>query len=139
MPQKSSTAYGLNKFHVFLENRIRELEVAVRRRDSIAVERTSDLVEELQRASERALAVSNLDRESQDLRNARAALRRLLDGTFGVCEQCETEIHPKRLAIIPWAAFCVHCQEELDRRYEAKRTLTANSLGNGHEQWLLAE
>ena len=104
-----------NKFRTILEARIAELERGMRRRDDIAVEQTPDAVEEVQRASERALAISNIDRESKQLKNARAALRRIHDGSFGFCEECEDEISPKRLSAIPWASLCVVCQEALDR------------------------
>ena len=94
--------------------RIAELEKLISRRDGIVVEQISDQVEEIQRASEQALEICKLDRESIQLRNARAALLRIRQGTFGVCEECEEEIHPKRLAAIPWAALCVICQEAAD-------------------------
>ena len=44
-----------------------------------------------------------------------AALERLNNGDFGVCQECDQEIPLKRLTIIPWAAHCVACQERLDR------------------------
>jgi DnaK suppressor protein len=105
----------LNKFRTILEARIADLERGVRRRDDIAVEQTPDAVEEVQRASERALVISNIDRESKQLQNARAALRRIHDGSFGICEECEDEISLKRLSANPWASLCVVCQEALDR------------------------
>jgi DnaK suppressor protein len=104
----------LNKFRRILEARIADLERGMRRRDDIAVEQTPDAMDEVQRASECALAISNIDRKSKQLQNARAAQRRVHDGTFGICEECEEEISPKRLSAIPWASLCVVCQEALD-------------------------
>jgi DnaK suppressor protein len=115
MAQTSSVA-ELRGFQGLLEGRIAELERATRDRDGIAVEPSPDQIDEVQRASERALAISNVDRDCKQLRSARAALRRLDEGTFGVCEQCEEEIHPKRLVAIPWASLCIQCQEEADDR-----------------------
>jgi DnaK suppressor protein len=111
----SSSNYNLNTFKEKLESRIGELEKVIGRRDAIAVEQSPDHIEEIQRASERALEISRLDRESGQLRNARAALRRICQGTFGICEECEEEIHPKRLTAIPWASLCLVCQEAADR------------------------
>ncbi|MBV8827909.1 MAG: TraR/DksA family transcriptional regulator [Acidobacteriaceae bacterium] len=88
----------------------------MRQRDGIAIEQSPDQLEEIQRASERDLAISNIDRGSRQLRDARAALERIRDGSFGVCQECEEEIHPKRLVAIPWASLCIHCQESLDLR-----------------------
>jgi len=45
------------------------------------------------------------------LREVQAALRRIAQGTYGVCYQCEEPISAKRLDAVPWAKFCVSCQE----------------------------
>jgi DnaK suppressor protein len=111
---QTPSANDRKKLQALLETRIAELEKATRQRDAIAVEASPDQVDEIQRASERALAICNIDRESKQLRSARAALRRIRDGSFGVCEECEEEIHPKRLLAIPWASLCIRCQEEMD-------------------------
>ena len=55
-------------------------------------------------------------RESNLLRNVRAALRRIEEGSFGVCLHCEEDINPKRLNAVPWTAFCIQCQEIADRQ-----------------------
>lgn len=104
----------LDRFRATLTDRIAELQRPIRRRDGIAIERSADQLEEIQQASDRALAVSNLDRDFNQLRDARAALIRIQDGSFGTCQQCDEDIHPKRLAAVPWASFCLHCQEAID-------------------------
>ena len=64
---------------------------------------------------ERELAIRNLDRDSNMLRQIRRALSRIANGTYGVCLHCEEDILPKRMAAVPWAAFCIKCQEQIDR------------------------
>jgi DnaK suppressor protein len=110
------TKSELIKFRNILEAKQAELEQSVRNRDGIAIEKTPDALDEVQHASERELAIRNLDRESRLLRNVRAALRRLDDGSFGVCLHCEEDISPRRLAAVPWTAFCIQCQEKIDRQ-----------------------
>lgn len=44
------------------------------------------------------------------------ALDRLQTGDFGICMRCEEPISPKRLAIVPWAKYCVRCQEKITAR-----------------------
>ena len=118
------TKTELNKFRQILEARRAELSDILRRRDEIAIEKSPDAIDEVTRAAERELAIRNLDRESQLLRNVRAALRRIEDGSFGVCAHCEEDISPKRLAAVPWAPFCIRCQEAADRHeHEASETL----------------
>ena len=109
------TKAEINKFRNILEPKRAELEQFVRNRDGIVIEKSPDALDEVQHAAERELAIRNLDRESNLLRNVRAALRRIEDGSFGVCLHCEEDISPKRLAAVPWAAFCIQCQEVADR------------------------
>lgn len=118
----------LQRFREVLTARVAELEKITRQRDGITVERSPDQVDEVQWTSERALAVSNLDRDCSQLRNARAALGRIQDGSFGMCQQCDEDIHPKRLAAVPWAAFCIRCQEGVDRNPEEIETPTRHLL-----------
>jgi DnaK suppressor protein len=108
----------MNKFKKILENKQDELERIVRNRDAITIEKSADALDEVQHASERELAIRNLDRESNLLRNVRSALRRIEDESFGICMHCEEEISPKRLAAVPWAPFCIQCQEQADRNQE---------------------
>jgi DnaK suppressor protein len=112
------TKSEINKFKKILEVKQAELEKIVRNRDAIAIEKSADALDEVQHASERELAIRNLDRESNLLRNVRLALRRIDDGSFGTCLHCDEEISPKRIAAVPWAANCIQCQELADRNKE---------------------
>ena len=46
----------------------------------------------------------------QTLAEIDAALRRIDDGTYGICEVCGKPIPPERLAAIPWARLCIDDQ-----------------------------
>jgi hypothetical protein len=74
------TKTELSRLQAILSARIIELEQPIRHRDGIRVERTADQPEEIQQASERALAVCNIDRNFSHLRNVRPALRRTQEG-----------------------------------------------------------
>jgi DnaK suppressor protein len=112
------TKTELSKFKKILEAKREELEQIVRKRDAITIEKSADALDEVQHAAERELAIRNLDRESQLLRNVRSALRRIEEGSFGVCLHCEEEISPKRLNAVPWTSLCIQCQEQADRNRE---------------------
>ncbi|HVX65466.1 MAG TPA: TraR/DksA family transcriptional regulator [Bryobacteraceae bacterium] len=92
-----------------------ELRAGLAHRDQITVERSADQLDEIQRAIEREVIIRNLDSQAMVLRSVTAALSRSDDGSFGVCIRCEAEISPKRLAAVPWAAYCIECQEIVDR------------------------
>lgn len=49
------------------------------------------------------------------LRVIDAALRRITEGTFGVCVTCGDEIEDRRLEALPWTQFCLQCQEEIEK------------------------
>ena len=124
------TKTELTKFKKILETKQDELERIVRNREAITIEKSADALDEVQHASERELAIRNLDRESNLLRNVRSALRRIEDGSFGICLHCEEEISPKRLAAVPWAPFCIQCQEQADRHSEDSNEMFEDLLVN---------
>src|SRR5438093_5953820 len=109
------TKTELNKYKALLEAKRAELAGGLRNREGIAIEKAADALDEVQLAGERELAISNLDRESNLLRNVRAALERITHGSYGICLHCEEEINPKRLAAVPWTAYCIQCQQASDR------------------------
>ena len=112
------TKTELNKYREILETKQAELAKVLRNRDGITIEKSPDALDEVQNAAERELAIRNLDRESNLLRNVRAALHRIDEGMFGICLHCEEDISPKRLNAVPWAPYCIACQEIADRNQE---------------------
>jgi DnaK suppressor protein len=50
------------------------------------------------------------------LREVSDALQRLAHGHYGVCMECEEPISVKRLEAVPWARYCVKCQERIAAR-----------------------
>jgi DnaK suppressor protein len=51
--------------------------------------------------------------EYLQLRQIQEALDRLALGEYGVCLACEQPIAPKRLKALPWAKYCVKCQDSV--------------------------
>jgi len=47
------------------------------------------------------------------LRLIEEALDRVRSGDYGVCLACEQRIPAKRLQALPWARYCVECQEHI--------------------------
>ena len=50
-------------------------------------------------------------RYSNLMRQVEEALERIEDGTYKHCAACAQPIPPKRLEAVPWAKYCVPCQE----------------------------
>ena len=59
------------------------------------------------------LAVS--ENESRQLLFINEALERIQDDEYGLCQNCENAINPKRLDAVPWARYCLNCQELLEQ------------------------
>ena len=93
---------------------------ALARREGIAIERSADASDEAQYAVERELTTRVLDRESRLLSNVKLALRRIESGNYGICQRCEGAIGAKRLAAVPWASYCIRCQEVIDQEQGAE-------------------
>jgi len=112
------------EFQTILEQKAAELTKTLRDRNTIAVERAPDAVDEWALSAEREMNALTLHSVTNLLHQVRAALQRMKDGTYGVCMRCEEEISLKRLGVVPWAERCVRCQEkedrsELGRRFDA--------------------
>ncbi len=60
-------------------------------------------------AQQRDLALR--DKSGKGLELVAAALTRLDDDTFGRCLRCAASIPDERLEVLPWAAFCIRCQQ----------------------------
>ena len=121
---------GLGGIKEVLERKEAELVQVLRRRDGIEIEKSADQMDEIQYATERDLAIRNVDRESVLLRGVKAALRRMHDGEFGTCVECESAIGPKRLAAVPWASRCIRCQEAADRDGKESRASFGETMSS---------
>jgi DnaK suppressor protein len=125
MDKADTETIGLKELLVRKES---ELARVLRTRDDIAIEKSADQMDEIQYASERDLAIRNLDRESNLLRQVRAALRRIHDGSYATCIECELAINPRRLAAVPWASRCIQCQEAADRDRQERTDSLSETL-----------
>lgn len=92
-------------------------------RDAILIEQAPDALDQTQSAAARDLAVETLNRHSTRLREVDAALKRISEGTYGVCMECEEDISARRLKALPWATHCIACQQRRDTRGAVRTSL----------------
>lgn len=59
--------------------------------------------------------------ERRRLKMVSEALERLDQGSYGHCVACDEEINPRRLEAVPWARYCLHCQERLEEQVADRR------------------
>lgn len=72
---------------------------------------TEDIVDRANNSYNRELMFSLSDGERQLVLQIDAALRRMDEGTYGRCANCGRQIALQRLQAVPWARFCIDCQE----------------------------
>lgn len=63
------------------------------------------------------------------VRKIEAALRRMAEGTYGICVTCADDIPRKRLEALPWIDCCLRCQEIAERELESEPSLQTPSTG----------
>jgi len=61
---------------------------------------------------EQEFAIGLLENHEEALRQVDAALERIEEGTFGLCESCGRKVPKQRLTAIPYARLCVKCQQQ---------------------------
>jgi RNA polymerase-binding protein DksA len=94
---------------------------ALRARLAELTRRVGDIDSELRKPlsadfSEQAAELENQDAlgaiensELQEIRQIQVALKRIAEGTYGICANCGEPIDPKRLKALPTATRCISC------------------------------
>ena len=75
-----------------------------------------DIADQATASSERLLLSSLSTNDERILREIEQALRRIEDGTYGICESCGAEISMRRLRVLPYATRCVQCKTASERQ-----------------------
>jgi DnaK suppressor protein len=73
------------------------------------------------------------EREGRLIHKIKDALVRLEDGTFGICEECGSEIPEKRLQVRPIARLCIRCKE----REEMEEGMSLRQSAQGTQRGLI--
>ena len=68
------------------------------------------------------LDIQEASRDLEELNNIDAALRRMDEGSYGLCEECGQEIGFPRLQVQPTALRCIADQEKYEKTYAHRNT-----------------
>ncbi len=116
---KPLTKKELSKFkELLLEKRHAVLERARKTLTEDMTLDTNDLADEMDLAATEYIQSFEFrlrGREKHLLTKVDLALKKIEDGTFGVCEVCEEAIGKKRLEARPEAGLCIRCKEDQER------------------------
>jgi len=91
-----------------LVGQVQEAERYSRERDSEATQDPADMAAN---AYTKELMVSMSDNDRQLLKMIDEAVERMEGGNYGRCIRCENVLPEKRLEAVPWARFCIACQD----------------------------
>jgi DnaK suppressor protein len=109
---------SIERFKKLLEARHRELRAGMAQVDSDNPTAQHDYgKDEGDRANTslaREIHVGQKSRGQASLSAVHAAIERINAGTFGQCLNCGQDINLKRLEALPWARYCITCQELID-------------------------
>ena len=79
-----------------------------------------DLADQASDSYDKDLANSLSETERARLNAVEAALKRVELGTYGLCDACNKPIPLPRLKVLPFAKFCVQCQQQEERTGRAQ-------------------
>src|SRR5579859_7091169 len=113
----------VNAYHKVLEKKAGEL------RRSMSAQKAAQVVSRLdcpsdegdlsQQHHEEWIFLNRNTIDTKLLREISDALHRIEAGHYGTCLECEEPISTRRLEALPWARFCVSCQESVTARVAA--------------------
>ena len=79
------------------------------------VQDIGDILDSVSEERTRELDMILTDREKRKLHQIDDAIDRIEEGTYGQCEECGVKVPKARLKVLPFAKFCVECQEKMER------------------------
>lgn len=62
-----------------------------------------------------------MEQEREKIKLLNDAMRRITDGSYGMCEICGCNIQEARLEILPYARYCIECKEKDEVKTRRKR------------------
>lgn len=98
-----------------LETLREELARSLCRPTALDLEAFADPMDSLLASIDRDARLSHLQRKANQYREIVAALARLDAGEYGICQDCEEEISPRRLDAVPQALRCIRCQNRFEK------------------------
>jgi RNA polymerase-binding transcription factor DksA len=81
---------------------------------------------------DRDFALSLVSNEQEALSEIEAAIKRILDGSYGVCEITAKPISKERLLAVPFTRYSAEAQKQIERNRHHSRT-QAGIFGEGEE------
>ena len=126
------TKSDLDKFRKVLERQLHDLQSDFGKEiPSMGSPALADINDQATLESERSFELRIKDRERKLIGKVQEALKKIGDGTYGICDSCAELISVKRLQARPVTNYCINCKSEMEaeeRREESVLQPSESSL-----------
>ena len=115
----------LDKLKNVLETQLKSLQTDVTKEmpDAGDSRAPADVNDQATLESERSFELRIRDRERKLINKVHLALRKIADGSYGVCESCAEPIGVKRLLARPVTTYCINCKSEMEAEEKREESM----------------
>lgn len=103
----------IEKYHTLLLEKEQELlklqKMSIESEKPVSLEDPIGRITRIDAIQRQQQALYAKERTINSLQQVREALRRIDDGTYGVCTKCHSDIEPDRLEFVPESTLCTKC------------------------------
>ena len=93
----------------------------------------ADINDQASLESERSFELRIRDRERKLISKVHEALKKIEEGSYGVCESCGEAIAVKRLLARPVTTLCINCKSEMEAEERREESMLQNTAGSGNQ------
>lgn len=97
------------------ENLLQEIAANMKMEIGHLQEAIADMYDLADDERERQFSILLCNRDREKLELIDEALERLEEGTYGICEECDSKIAEGRLKVMPFARYCIACQSKIEK------------------------
>jgi DnaK suppressor protein len=123
-----------------LESRLlRELQTRLSNVRNVSADDPTEFLDMASEGEVDYMSAISAEAGSDTVREIQHALRKLHEGSYGVCEECERKISKRRLQARPFAVLCIDCKAEQERRRYSESTVQSYQRGQAPPPELMGE
>jgi DnaK suppressor protein len=118
----------MNNNHIFKEKLLERKKEIIKILDDITNEIKELSYDDVCDEGDEATSAMDSGRKQQiylklkeELNEIEIALKKIEEGTYGICEMCEEPINKERLLVKPYAKYCIICREIMEKEGKNKK------------------
>lgn len=127
------TKTDLDKLKKVLERQLGDLRADfAKEMPNMGAATLADVNDQATLESERSFELRIKDRERKLINKVQEALRKITDGTYGICESCGESIGVKRLMARPVTGLCINCKAEMEAEERREENILQSGAGESN-------